>query len=251
MTAPSTLLASHHLAALTTNEVRALVSKPRTAILLPIGSVEPHGPHLPLATDTLISEASCFLAVSLLEARGITARIAPAISYGVTEFAADFPGAVGVPADVLAAFVRAVVDSLVRDGWSHVVVVNNHLEPKHDAAVRAAIADISSRRASVASPLTRKWGRTLSDEFKRGNCHAGRYETSLILAIDESLVAADRTNLPSIATSLSDEIRLGKTSFVEMGLTRAYTGTPSESTREEGEYLIGKLAEMIAGEVLD
>ena len=45
-----------HLAELTTEEVAAVVAKPPSAVLLPVGSVEPHGPHLPLGTDTLLSE---------------------------------------------------------------------------------------------------------------------------------------------------------------------------------------------------
>jgi creatinine amidohydrolase len=132
-----------------------------------------------------------------------------------------------------------------------VCLVNNHLEPAHDQAVRAAIAGLAQGRASVACPLTRRWGRTLSDEFKRGNCHAGRYETSLVLAADGAANDSERARLPAIDVSLSDGIRAGKTTFRAMGLDRAYTGAPAEATREEGETLYARLAEMIATEVLE
>src|SRR6202035_3197974 len=117
----------------------------------------------------------------------------------------------------------------------------------HAAAVRAAT---QSLRASVASPLTRRWGRTLTDEFKRGDCHAGRYETSLVLAADGRVLGEHR-DLPAVGVSLADAIRAGKSRFRDIGMDRAYTGAPAEATREEGEASYAKLAEMIATEVLE
>lgn len=236
------------LADLTTDEVAELVSSGAAVVLVPVGSVEPHGPHLPLATDTTISEVAATRAIARLSSHGLRAVLAPSVPYGVTDFAAGFRGAIGVPADVLTAFLRAVVDRLLADGFAHVCLVNNHLEPAHDAAVRAAVAHAPDGRVSVACPLTRRWGRTLSDEFKRGDCHAGRYETSLVLAAGGAVRPASST-LPTLKVSLADGIRAGKTSFREMGLERAYTGAPSEASREEGDALYERLAEMIETEV--
>ena len=239
-----------HLVDLTTEQIAAVVAKPPCAVLLPVGSVEPHGPHLPLGTDTLLSEESSRRAARALRERGVAAWIAPSVPYGVTEFASGFAGAIGVAAGVLTPFLAAVAARFVAEGWSHVCLVNNHLEPAHDEAVRAAIAGLPTGRASVACPLTKRWGRTLSDEFKRGNCHAGRYETSLVLAAGRE-VTGEQARLPAIDVSLSAGIRAGKTSFLAMGLDRAYTGAPAEATREEGDLLYARLAEMIATEVLE
>ncbi len=240
-----------HLAELTTEGMAAVLATSPSAVLLPVGSVEPHGPHLPLGTDTLLSEESCRRAARALRERGVGAWIAPSLPYGVTDFAAGFAGAIGVEASVLTAFLASVVGRFAADGWSHVCLVNNHLEPAHDQAVRAAIAALPPGRASVACPLTRRWGRTLSDEFKRGNCHAGRYETSLVLAAGGAADDSARARLPAIDVSLSDGIRAGRTTFRAMGLDRAYTGAPGEATREEGETLYARLAEMITTEVLE
>jgi creatinine amidohydrolase len=239
-----------HLAELTTEEIAAVVAKTPAAVLLPVGSVEPHGPHLPLATDTILSEEASRRAALLLRAKGVEAWIAPSVPYGVTDFAAGFSGAIGVDASALTAFLAAIAARFVADGWSHVCLVNNHLEPAHDQAVRASIVGLAKGRGSVACPLTKRWGRTLSDEFKRGNCHAGRYETSLVLAANAH-VAPDRARLPSIDVSLSDGIRAGQSTFRAMGLDRAYTGAPADATREEGDTLYARLAEMIATEVLE
>jgi creatinine amidohydrolase len=244
------MIEEERLAALTTEEVAAVLARPPSVVLLPVGSVEPHGPHLPLATDTVLSEEACLRAVRALRSQGIAAFVAPAVPYGVTDYAAGFAGAVGVDASALTAFLAAIVARLLAEGWSHVCLVNNHLEPAQDAAVRAALEKLPAERASVACPLTRRWARTLSDEFKRGTCHAGRYETSLVLAAGRD-VRGDASALPALDVSLSAGIKAGKTTFRAMGMDRAYTGAPAEATREEGEALYGKLAEMIVTEVLE
>jgi creatinine amidohydrolase len=242
---------SARLADLTTEAARAALASGRPLVaLVPVGSVEPHGPHLPLATDTIISDAAAARAVAELDRRGIAALIAPAIPYGVTRFAEGFAGAISIPAEALTAFLRAVVNAYLEAGFAHVCLVNNHLEPDHDTAVRAAIAGLPAGSASVACPLTRRWARTLSAEFKSGACHAGEYETSLVLAAAPERVDRDAASaLPDLSTSLSEGIKAGKTTFRAMGIDRAYTGAPARATAEEGEAMLARLATMIATEV--
>ena len=238
---------------LRSDEFAALVAGARPfAVLVPIGSIEPHGPHLPLATDALISQGACARAVGLLDAGGVDARVSAAVPFGVTECAAGFPGAVTVSPAALTAYLRAVVDGLLGAGARHVCLVNNHLEPAHDAAVRAAIAGLAPAQASVACPLTRRWARTLSDEFKSGACHAGRYETAIVMALAPALVdEASRSALPAVPISLSEQLRAGVTTFAAMGMDRAYGGAPAEATAAEGEGSLDRLAQMIATEVLE
>jgi creatinine amidohydrolase len=102
----------------------------------------------------------------------------------------------------------------------------------------------------VASPLSKRWGRTLSDEFKRGDCHAGRYETSLVLAAGGRVSDAHR-QLPAVGISLAQAIRGGTATFRAAGMDRAYTGAPAEATREEGDALYEKLVAMVVGEVVE
>jgi creatinine amidohydrolase len=236
------------LAELTTDEVRALCAAGRAVALLSVGSVEPHGPHLPLDTDTVISETAARRAAERLADEGLTVVIAPSLPYGVTDYAAGFAGAIGVPAAALTSMLHAIASKLLGAGFAHVCLVNNHLEPAHDAAVRAAIEGLPAGAASVACPLTRRWGRTLSDEFKRGDCHAGRYETSLVLAAGRD-VRAVASELPTLSISLAEAIRSGKATFAEIGMDRAYTGAPAEATRAEGDASYDKLATMIVTEV--
>jgi creatinine amidohydrolase len=133
---------------------------------------------------------------------------------------------------------------------AHVCLVNNHLEPNHDAAVRAAVDGIAEHRASVASPLTRRWARTLSREFKSGACHAGRYETSIMMAATPELVNDDvRRELSEVPISLSDKLKSGVTDFAEMGLSRAYSGSPADASAGHGDEQLARLATMVATEI--
>jgi creatinine amidohydrolase len=234
----------------TTESLRALLAGPRPVVaLVPVGSVEPHGPHLPLVTDVVISEAACRAAVPKLEAAGYSVVVAPAVAYGVTDCAAGFAGAVSVPAAALTAYLRAIAEALLAGGFRHVCLVNDHLEPAHDRAVRAAIDGLGAG-ASVACPLTRRWARTLSDEFKSGACHAGRYETSIVMAAEPGLVdEVARTQLPPVPISLSEALGKGVDTFAAMGLERAYAGDPAAASAEEGRAMLERLAEMIVGEV--
>lgn len=239
------------LADMTSPEVDALVrDERRFIVLLPVGSVEPHGPHLALATDNVISEGAALRARQRLEGPERTCRIAPTVPYGVTECASRFPGAVSVSADGLTNFLCDVVRGFLATGADHVCLINNHLEPAQDRAVRAAAQRFEPTEATVACPLTRRWGRTLSAEFKSGECHAGRYETSLVLGCRPELVVdAERRDLPEVRVSLSEKLGQGVSDFVEMGLDRAYAGAPALATPDEGNDLLDRLATMIVGEV--
>jgi creatinine amidohydrolase len=241
------------VARMTTDELAALIKAGRPlAILVPVGAVEPHGPHLPLDTDLVISRAAAERAARALDTRGVAARVAPDVPYGVTNFAEGFRGAVSVSSSAVSAYLRGVVQGWLAAGAAHVSLVNNHLEPAHDAAVRAAIAGLARAQASVASPLSRRWARTLSDEFKRGACHAGEYETSIVQAADADAVREPiRRALPEVDVSLSDAIARGVDRFRDMGLTRSYAGAPARASAAHGEEMLDRLAEMIVAEVTE
>ncbi|MGE5182938.1 MAG: creatininase family protein [Acidobacteriota bacterium] len=241
------------LARHTTASLETLVRGNKGVIaLVPVGSTEPHGPHLGLGADVVISAAACLRAAELLDKRGtMIGLIAPAVSYGVTECATGFSGAVSIPAAVLTQYLAAVCDGLIASGIRHVCLVNNHLEPAHDAAVRAVIAG-REKKVSVACPLTKRWARTLSAEFKSGQCHAGRYETSILMAAAPELVVEGvRTRLPAVPISLSEKLAAGVMTFEHMGMQAAYAGDPAAASIEEGEQLIQRLGEMVVGEVLE
>lgn len=240
-----------------TTGLRAFLAQAkRPVVLFPVGSVEPHGPHLPLATDTMLSAENARRAAWVLRERGVEAVVAPALPYGVTDFAAGFAGATTIPKAALVAVLVGAAEAWLDDGFHHVCLINHHLEPGQLAALTEAEAHLvtSRGRARVSCPqvVSRRWGAQLGDEFRSGACHAGSYETSMVLAIDAATVDTDAAAaLPEVPISLSTAIRDGLGTFVDAGATQAYTGRPAEATAAEGEALLTVLTEMVATEVLE
>lgn len=227
-------------------KVEAAAQSGKWVVLLPTGSTEPHGPHMGLGVDTAISIGAAQNACERLQKAGFVPSIAPALPYGVTECASAFAGALSVSPELLIALLGELVDGWLAQGAAHVCLVNNHLEPDHDQAIRKVASSRDSSKVTVACPLERRWGRTLSDEYKSGQCHAGQYETSIILACAEHLVdKATMQTLGAVPISLAEQLMSGVKDFKSMGLSHAYAGTPKEASAEEGRELLNKLGTMV------
>lgn len=229
-------------------DVRDLLARAPDAIaLLPVGALEAHGPHLPLATDVVIAEGLCRRAAAALEAEGRLAAIAPAIVYSVTDYAGGFAGTAGISAEVATAHVRGVVTGLAAAGFRRVVLANAHLEPAHVASLRGALEGTD---AIIADCTERRFARTLTEEYKRGACHAGCYETSLILAERPGLVRDERrARLPPLAIDLARAMRAGVRTFGAAGAADAYFGDPAAATPAEGEWIFARLVAMVVAVV--
>jgi creatinine amidohydrolase len=201
--------------------------------LLPLGAVEPHGPHAPLVTDTLISLGICHRAAERLQGE-IPVLVLPPVHYGVTRYAGAFPGTVSIGEETLRALVTEIAESV-----GTIVLVNNHFEPEQVETLRSTglpLLDLT-RRARAER---------LTDEFRSGSCHAGRYETSLVLADRPELVRADRmTALEERHVDMPAAIRAGQTDFVAMGMEQAYCGAPADASAEEGRETFETLTNML------
>lgn len=206
--------------------------------LWPVGAIEPHGPHAPLGTDTLISVGMCERAAARLD----DAVVLPALPFGVTRYGAAFAGAIGISEETLRAVVLDVAAALDRQGFRRLVIVNNHFEPEQVATLRAAAEKAGALYLDL---VRRRNAQRLTDEFRRGSCHAGRYETSLVLADAPQLVDPEVASLPSNEVDMPAAMAAGRTDFVAMGLDRAYCGAPAEATAEEGRTTFETLTDML------
>ncbi len=240
------------LGALTWPEARRL-AEPAALGLWPVGSVEAHGPHLPLETDLVISRAVAARAASRLAGHGYAPLLFPELPFGVTRYAGEFAGTVGVTPATLQAVIGDVAAGAGRHGLRRLVLVNNHLEPAQleTLAEAAAAASAGGLRVIAPNACERRWARTLGDEFKRGECHAGSYETSLVLAGGGRVEEAVAKGLAPVPIDLARAMREGKGTFREAGALEAYFGRPAEATRAEGEALLDRLVEMVVSEVLE
>jgi creatinine amidohydrolase len=207
-----------------------------TVLMFPLGATEPHGPHAPLKTDTLISLGICGRAAKRLESDpDVHALVLPPLAYGVTRYGAAFPGAVSIGEATLRALVVEICGSLAAQGFARIVLVNNHLEPEHVQTLRKVAEELGG--AVRLFDVTRKEiAAQLTDEFRSGASHAGSYETSLVLADEPTLVRRERMQgLESKMIDMPAAIAAGQTDFIAMGMDRAYCGAPQEATAEEGE----------------
>ncbi|MDQ3032456.1 MAG: creatininase family protein [Myxococcota bacterium] len=236
------------LSEMTYEEAREVIARGAIA-LLPTGATEAHGPHLPLSTDVVISREAARRAHRLLLRDGVPAIVLPALAYAVTDYASEFSGTISLPFDTAKALVRDVILGAMRTGFRGVVICNAHLEPENLRALREGAEEARARGARVEFPdVTRKpHALRLGEEFKSGACHAGSYETSLVLAADPFLVRTERAeSLAPNPTSLSRAIRDGKKTFLEAGGAHAYFGDPSAGNAAEGELLYTELSQIFA-----
>lgn len=232
-------------AELTSPQVADLLAGQRKPVLLlPVGAVEPHGPHAPLGTDEIISAGMCARAAArLADDPDVRVVVLPTLNYGVTRFSAAFPGAVTVSEDTLHALVVDVCGSLTRQGFSRIIVVNNHFEPAHVATLRKATAEAG---VAYLDLVRRRHAARLTEEFQSGACHAGRYETSLVLSDRPSLVDTESmASLPPVAVNMPAAMAEGKSDFTAMGMSQAYCGAPADATAEEGESTFDTLTDLL------
>jgi creatinine amidohydrolase len=242
------------LADCTWTEVEAF-PRAEGVLILPVGSTEAHGPHLPLATDVVISEAMAMRAAENLRGRGLAALVLPSVAYSVTDFAGSFPGSLSIRFETARDLVADVCTAAARQGFARLCIANSHLEPRHVESLVAAVDRVKAETGlAVAFPdkRRRRWAGLLTDEFRSGACHAGQYEGSVVMAARPDLVREGvMRSLAPVEISLSDAIRDGKGSFTEAGGDLAYFGRPADATSEEGERTISTLAAMLVASIVE
>jgi creatinine amidohydrolase len=244
----------HQLASISWPAFRELKSE-RLIAVLPLGAIEAHGPHLPLGTDIVIAEAMAGGGAARLAARGFEVLLLPALTVAAAPFAASFEGTIDIAPAATAATIEDIARSLARHGVRALVLANGHHDPAHVRALREAARQIDAERSAVIvfPDLTRRrWASRLTQEFQSGACHAGRYETSIVMAAAPDLV--DTTVLPNLAPnerSLIVAMQQGKTTFETAGGPLAYFGAPGEASAAEGRDTIERLGAIVEDAVVE
>ena len=193
-------------------------------LVVPLGSTEQHGPHLPLSTDADVAVA---VADRLAAARP-DVLVAPVLPYGSAGEHAGFPGTLSIGAAAL----EHVVVELVRSAsaFAGVVLVSGH--GGNAAPLAAAVSTLRAEGRVVLA-----W----SPRIPNGDAHAGRTETSLLLALTPELVrmeAAEPGDSRPLAAVMGDLRRGGVATVSPNGVL----GDPTGATAGEGERLLETLA---------
>lgn len=205
-------------------------------LIVPLGSTEQHGPHLPLATDTIIAAAWAEALAAAIEVQppgnGRLARalVAPALPFGAAGEHQSFTGTLSIGVEVTA----AVVTELARSATEHVgriVFLSGHAgnaEPLHRAV---ELLRSEGRRVDAVLPV-----------LPGADAHAGRTETSLMLHIAPELVsleAAEAGNTDDLA-ALMPAMRAGGVAAVS---ANGVLGDPTGASAAEGEASLQRLVQ--------
>jgi creatinine amidohydrolase len=244
-----------NLADLSWTRVRDLLAQGNpVAAILPCGAIEAHGPHLPLNTDIIISDGMARRAAALLEPQGVGAVLLPSLAYAPAEYAAAFPGTITIGRETAKAVIVDIARALKAQGFACLAIANSHFDPGNVAMLREAATESAALGLPIAFPdfTRRALAQTLTEEFISGACHAGQFETSLVLADRADLVDdAARRTLAENPSSLVEAFATGAATFTEAGGPQAYFGDPKSASAEEGERSFQIMATALAAAIRD
>jgi creatinine amidohydrolase len=176
-------------------EIAALPAKEDTVIVLPVGAIEQHGPHLPCAVDSLISAGVLGRALAKLPAEVRAYGLAP-ITYGKSDEHLHFPGTMTLTGPTLLAVVTEIGESVYRAGFRKLLLANGH--GGQPQVLEMAARELRLRHGDFVvvpfhvSRLPNASGRFISEQEKKLAMHAGHSETALILALAPDTVHMDR-----------------------------------------------------------
>jgi creatinine amidohydrolase len=228
---------------MTTVEVEAAL-KTCQSVIVPFGVMEAHGPHLPLATDTLQAYDAAKRAAQLTPV-----FVAAPVPYGICRSLAGHPGTIGISGDALRLLTFDILQAMIAAGFRNFILYSGHASAMQIAAMEEAAERTiaASPQANVAIVLEYdvilKHGVGLYDTPR--DQHAGEIETSRLLTICPELVRTDRlpeeTYRESARPILVRDVRRYWASSTE--------GAPRKATVEKGERLgelVGKhLADLV------
>ncbi|MQY40762.1 putative mycofactocin system creatinine amidohydrolase family protein MftE [Streptomyces sp. RB17] len=204
---------------------------PAAVVLVPVGSVEQHGPHLPLDTDTVIADAVARRAAELADRAEVV--VAPPISYGASGEHQTFTGTSSIGTDALRTVLVELTRS-VRTWAARVVYVNGH--GGNLQALEAAVGQLTAEGHDVA------WVACAAD---RPDLHAGRTETSLMLHLRPEGVRLERAEAGNTASlrELMPQLRAGGVGAVS---ANGVLGDPSGASAAEGKHMLEHMAGKVA-----
>jgi creatinine amidohydrolase len=233
-----------------------------SVVVIPIGSTEQHGPHMPLGTDFLVAE-------NLARRLGGRAEVivTPTIPIGYAKYHTEFPGTLSVSEETLTRALIEVCDDLIKYGATHILFVNGH-GGNMPSIIRCG-EELRKRCVPVAAACWWQMSQVVNPEWLAIG-HGDYLEVSVVLAIDESLPNMDVARLPrnknlsaTISLDSPDIARFKEgTLFVnlvsvdatdtgdmlEIGLTGAssYEVPPTSGSKEMGEAILEGLAGYLA-----
>ncbi|SFF18227.1 creatinine amidohydrolase [Paenibacillus catalpae] len=226
---------------LTTKEIAAM-NKEDVLLVLPIGAVEQHGPHMPVFTDTLIGEAMLAAAFEHLP-EDAPIWLLPSVSYGKSTEHAAHPGTITLSAKTLMAVLEDISSSLARSGFHKLLLFNTH-------GGNADLLGMMAREIRIATglevyrldPGAVGYSDSFTDEEEKAcGIHAGDVETSLVMAMCPGWVNAELAprEMPRFPDSRSFSFRSRSFAWVMDDISGSgVAGDATKATADRGEAML-------------
>jgi creatinine amidohydrolase len=219
-------------------------------VIIPCGSVEEHGSHLPLCTDSLQAEH-----VALEVARKTGCLVAPPLRYGLCNSTRNFPGTITITFDTLRAIMTDILEELIRNGFKRLLVLTGHAGGSHMTAIRLAAKAVvvnnmneeDRPRIMVCSDYDFAFdlrGKDFDDrDSHAGTIDAGTIETSRVMSIRPDLIKGKgKRNFPELP-------RFEVVPDPERCFPSGVMGDPTVASAEKGqrinEYVIEQIVELV------
>lgn len=236
------------------HELRQMANE-NAVVIIPVASIEQHGPHLPVMTDTRIGEEVAVRAARLAFDKRPTI-VTPVVWHGLSEHHMPYGGTLTLTQDTFRLVLRDLVISLSRHGFRDILISNSH--GGNDIAMKqfcdefAPALPVTLVATTYVSEATPDLQALLEDQDDVQ--HGGEAETSMMMALEPDLV--DASDLEGIATGKSvGFLKVGKASYRWRPLTHltgnGMSGVPARSTPEKGTALLDVAAKAIAGLITD
>ena len=222
-------------------EVGSSDGSPAPVLLVPVGSLEQHGPALCLATDALVASYATQRAAARLGGRSAVQQrflVAPVVPYGASGEHQDFPGTVSIGHDALHLMLVELARSACR--WAQgVVFVNGH--GGNVATIVDVVAQLRAEGRAVAWTGCRVPG---------ADAHAGRAETSLMLVLAPETVLTDRLE-PGCTDPVAELMPRLRSEGVRAVSPNGILGDPTTASRELGRRLLAAVVDRLVAELGD
>jgi creatinine amidohydrolase len=246
--------ASRYLPYLTSPEIAGL-PKEKAVVVLSVASIEQHGPHLPVITDSLVGQTLLGLALERLDPAA-QVWVIPPLCYGKSNEHRPFAGTLTLSAQTLAAVVRDVALSVARAGFRRLVLLNSHggNPPVLDYIARDLHEETGMQLFSIMiSRMGVQEAPGDPDEAAWG-MHAGDGETSWVLALAPELVHMDRTenlgDYPRMPEGIRHLAVRGPVGFSWLTAdlsAMGVLGNPKTATADKGRAYVEVTVEKLAG----
>ena len=243
-----------YLPYLTATDVKGL-PKADAAVILPVASIEQHGPHLPVVSDTLIGQV---LLARALEQAPEDARlwVLPPLVYGKSNEHRAFPGTFTLSAATLSAVIHDIADGVARSGFRRLILLNSH--GGNPGVLSHVARDVREKTGLMVFPLTVFLmglpDEEHDDDEARWGTHAGEWETSLLLHLAPELVRTERMDslgqLPRMPDGIEHLTLRGAVTFAWLSQDVSATGVmgdPRKSTPERGRKTADMIVEKLTG----